>query len=118
MHYLNQLFFRDGQQDPIDVFTTLTNETRMFPTTEKESILEPFYFLLQPWTFCTKNEEHRSPGGITVQRFIEIAKPQMDDGLQQGLEDYFQGGVHVFGWQCSFPGKNWGHPRAPRCITS
>ncbi len=106
MHYLNQLFFRDGQQDPIDVFTTLTNETRMFPTTEKESILEPFYFLLQPWTFCTKNEEHRSPGGITVQRFIEIAKPQTDDGLQQGLEDYFQGGVHVFGWQCSFPGKN------------
>ena len=78
----------------------------MFPTTEKESLLEPFYFLLQPWTFCTKNEEHKSPGGITVQRFIEISKPTTDDGLQQGLEDYFQGGVHVFGWQCSFPGKN------------
>lgn len=87
----------------------------MFPATEKESLLEPFYFLLQPWTFCTMNEEHMSPGGITIQRFVEIAKPTTVDGLQQGLEDYFQGGVDVFGWQCSFPGKNthWGNPFTP-----
>ena len=90
----------------MDFFTTLTNETenKKYPKIEKDALLEPFHFLLQPWIFCTKNENHKSGGGISIQRFIEISKPEDLDGLQQGLEDYFQGGVPVIGWRCPFKG--------------
>ena len=68
--------------------------------------MEPFDFLLQPWIFCTKNENHKSSGGISIQRFVEISKPDDIDGLQKGLEDYFHGGVPVIGWQCPYTGNN------------
>ena len=107
-HSLKIFFFcRTGQQDPIDFFTTLTNETKnqKFPEIEKNALLEPFNFLLQPWIFCTKNDNHKSSGGISIQRFIEISKPEDIDGLQQGLEDYFQDGVPVIGWHCPNTGN-------------
>ena len=92
------------------MFATLTYETEneKFPTFEKEALLEPFYFLLKPWIFCNKNENHKSGGGISIERFIEISKPEDHDGLQEGLEDYFQGGVPVIGCQCPYSGNKNG----------
>ena len=101
----NDKCFRRYQQDPADFFTTLTSETKPFPKTEKEALLEPFYLLLQPWVFCETNKSHKASGGVTVHRFVEISRPNDTDGLEMELENYFQNGVKVSGWKCPIPGK-------------
>ena len=101
----NNTCLREKQQDPIDFFTTITSETKPFPKAEKDALLEPFYFLLKPWVFCEANKSHTVSGGVTIHRFVEISRPKDTDGLQRGLEDYFQNGVEVIGWKCPIPGN-------------
>ena len=101
-------FYRRGQKDPIDFFTTLSGdeneERKKFPTEEKAALLEPFNLVLQSWMFCNKDEKHRSASGGETHRFVEVSKPEITEGLQLEIEDYFHGGFPIIGWKCPQPG--------------